>query len=1108
MLQLVLGIAATGKTTWMLQKMQELAAQGKYCVFLVPEQFSSSAETLVLETLGDVGSAFVDVVSFRTLAERLLQGADENMHLLSDAGRAVLVKRALKNTREKLKNLGRSRHDTAFCNLCAQTLVELKTAGATPCQLQGIGKKTKDTKFLDLAVLMEAYEALLAGTAMDPQDRLQLACQRAKPSWFSGKSCFIDNFDGFTAPEYELLDMLVQHCEAMYVALCCDGLHEKQGGLGLFSPSRKTAQRLLQRARRFGISTKNPIFLQHSDVAEVDELLAVNRVLSGSELPLCMPQGRLTITAARNRHEEVKLACATMRHLATQGVSYSQMALVCREVDLYESIVRREMSLFEIPWHSDTPETVEFSAPVAFVRAALKLLQQGMTSEAILDLLKTDLCGFTAEEMIALENYVFTWQPNAALWRQPFTQNPLGLLRDMDEAAVHSLQLAETVRGKLLPPLEAYVQAAKGKNAHNLSLQLYLLMEHFHAPLNQEEKAEKMEQNGDFAWAERSRRAWDLCMDFLDQMALLLAGETLDAAEYEELFLLLVRSVDFGQVPKTLESVPFASADRARLAGPEYCFVLGLQEGEFPAKVGYSGLLTHSDRDLLVENDIEMPGSFQNRLLLEQMFLYRTLTAARHCLHLSYPLQNEDTIGTPCHAVLLLQKRLNPPVLHVETENLAATQAAAFDRLALVYRDGSEESANLLAALSQSDEPYARSHLPLLHAVQVPQQFLIKDNQTLHRLTGDVLRLSPTRAERYYTCRFAYLMEHVLQIRPRKRAELSVQESGSLVHYVLEQVLKELGKEFSEVDDKRLRKLSEKYVNAFAQENFPQMNLRLYAILARIRETVFALLQYLHNWAKHSEFETEALELSLGEEQAKPLCLQSESGVAMQVVGKVDRVDVLKKNGKTYLCILDYKTGSREFSLHEVLYGLNMQMLVYMDALCRQKEGPYSGALPAGVLYLSADPSPKSGTRHDAAKSLFRMDGLLLDDASVLEALDNDKTGLFLPVTYAKNGEPKRERLASLQYMGGLFLYVESLLQDMADGLASGDFSARPLVRNGGKRYCEYCPYLASCRHEAGRNEVVMQKQEERLVDIEKHGGEEGFFHGRASMDSGTKGGD
>ncbi len=1097
MLQLLLGIAGTGKTTWILSEMQKRAARGAASLLLVPEQFSSSAETLVLEALGDAGSAFVEVLSFRTLAERILRAeGGDSLRILSDAGRAVLVKQALAQAGGGLRRLGRARRDTAFCNLCAQTLAELKTAGATPESLAAVAQKSGDAKLADLALIFSAYEAVLAGSAMDPEDRLCLAAQRATGAFFENKVCYIDNFDGFTAPEYKLLEALMQHSEASCVALCCDALEEHEEGMGLFSPVRATAQRLLQRAQRLGLSCPPAVLLPSPRRSGVSELLAANLVLAGRVPTGVVCSGKLTLTALADRDAEVRLAAAEMRRLACSGVSYGRMALICREPGLYESAVRRQLALFDIPWHGDTPDSIEFSAPVAFLRAALALLRQGLSSAPLLELLKTGLCGCGAAALAALENYVYTWRPRAGEWRQPFTRHPGGLLQQMDDTAAETLALAEGLRAETLPAIEEFLSKAKNRRPKTLSTLLYRLLHGFSAAAHLEENARLLEENGDFAFAQRSRRAWDMAMEMLDQMALLLPDEPVSPAEYDELFLLLVRSTDFGSPPATLESVVFTGAGRMRLADADHCFVLGLLEGEFPAKVGYSGLLTHADRDLLVESGIEMPGAFQNRILLEQMFLYRALTGARQSLHLSWPKRHGGVPGSLSAELTPLVRLLQPGPLALPAGAEAATPAAAFDRLCSLYRENSPEAASLLAALEAMANPPEK--LALLHCAEPPRQFTVRDSEALRRLTGATLRVSPTRAERYFTCRFAYYCEHVLRLRPRRPAQLSPLESGSFVHYILEQVLRGAGGGFAQMSDESLRQQTELHATAFIEQHFPPLSPRSRLLLQRIKENAAGLLCYLRDWAQNSLFETAALELDFGPGGAPPLCLEGADGSLLQVTGKVDRVDLLQKDGKRYLCVLDYKTGSRRFELDEVLYGLNMQMLLYMDALCRPG-GPYAGALPAGMLYLSSDPAPESGTRGESGGAVYKLDGLLLDDPAVLEALDSDKSGLFLPVKYKKDGQPAASRhLASLQRIGGLGLYIEEMLAEMAGGLAAGDFAAKPLVKSGAPRHCGYCPFRAACRHEDGKNELPLVKQDDVWEKIDALSGKAGEVHGGA----------
>lgn len=1080
-LQLLLGVAGTGKTTEMMRDMERRAEAGQRSLLLVPEQFSSSAEIMVYKRLGDARSALVQVASFRTLAERMLKAAGGmEVPVLTDAARAVFVRRALDALGGQVHTFARQRRNAAFCTLCADTINELKTAGATPDILRQVGGRTGEEKLTELALIFEAYEAGIQNTAMDPQDRLSLAAQRAQERYFADVACYIDNFDGFTAPEYALLRQVLRCAEGVSVALCCDGLAETSGGLSVFSPVRRTAARLIKEARAVGAATPAPRVLSTLRRTEAAGLAALNLLLACDEVPEAPGvQEGVWLTESESEWEECRLVAAQMYALAGQGVPYSRMAVVCRDISQYESSIRRAFSLFAIPYFVDAPSTVEYTPPVAFVRAALALLRRGLGSEPILALLKTDLCGYTEAELAALENYVYTWRPKAAEWRQPFENNPAGLLQPQDEQTKVVLAMAERVRAGVVPLLEEFVRRCRGNTALQLSKNLYYLLDKLGGAEHADRAVARLEEKGELETADKSRRAWDVAMGLLDEMAALAGAEVLPPTEYDELFLLLVRATDFGQAPQVLECAIFTSADRMRLADPEHCFVLGLCEGVFPMQVGYSGLLTHADREALVAEGLELPGSFENRVLLEEMFLYRALTAARRGLYLSWPAHLAGVAKSMTSALENVRAELAPPPLRPTLAQRAATPAAAFDALAAGWREDTEDTATLYEALRR--HPGSEGKLHLLREVENTGEFLVEDGTSIQNIVGGSMAVTATRAEQYYNCNFAYYMERLLRAKPRPRAEVSPTESGTFVHHVLEKVLEEAGGGFAGFSDAEVAGVANRHADAFIEEFLPPATLRARHILTRIKETTVQLLCFMRDAAAASDFEVDALELSLGEEAkgVQPLTVATPSGRSIRVYGTIDRVDVLRRGGKTYVCVVDYKTGSKEFRLEDVYCGLNMQMLIYMDALLQNARERYPDAVPAGVLYLKGDPAPKTGPRGGEEGPVFKMDGLLLQDEEIVHAMDHTGAGVFVPVGFKKDGGLRASRqLASLQKIGRITRHVDKLLGEMADGVYDGSFVARPRVR-GGARPCDWCAYRAACRHEDGRNENPVQAPED-----------------------------
>lgn len=283
MLRLILGISGTGKTGRVLAEMKVRAAARRRSILLVPEQFSSSAETMVYRSLGDAFSACAEVYSFTSFAELVLKTfGGAAVKTLTDAARAVAVRRAMDTLGDELQAYRRHRRSTGFCSMCADAIKELKTAGASPETLLDVARTAGEDggKLHELGLIFAAYEALIAGSAMDPADRISAAALRLDPAFLADKAVFIDNFDGFTAPEYRMLEKLVE-AEECTVTLCCDGLSDNEAGLGLFSPVKKTAQNLRRIAGKQSVEIAAPHVMQEDfRHKNAPGLAAVNQCLA------------------------------------------------------------------------------------------------------------------------------------------------------------------------------------------------------------------------------------------------------------------------------------------------------------------------------------------------------------------------------------------------------------------------------------------------------------------------------------------------------------------------------------------------------------------------------------------------------------------------------------------------------------------------------------------------------------------------------------------------------------------------------------------------------------------------------------------------------------
>ena len=270
----------------------------------------------------------------------------------------------------------------------------------------------------------------------------------------------------------------------------------------------------------------------------------------------------------------------------------------------------------------------------------------------------------------------------------------------------------------------------------------------------------------------------------------------------------------------------------------------------------------------------------------------------------------------------------------------------------------------------------------------------------------------------------------------------------------------------------------------FMKENLDRRDespARFAYLYRRLRTTLLFLLRHLGAELAQSRFVPVEFELPISKEKgAAPLEFTSKDGVRILLEGTVDRVDVFTKpeDGKEYLRVVDYKSGRKQFDLNDLLAGLEMQMPIYLFTLCREEE-----PIPAGVLYMPARAETVEADRKDDPEKIkadfegkMRMNGLLLMDYQVLEAMETDLTGKFIPVKKTSSGisAQSKKNTVTPEEWKILREYVVGKSKAMADQLHHGGINDVPLLSKDGRLACEYCEYQAVCGHE---NDSVKRRE-------------------------------
>ena len=356
-------------------------------------------------------------------------------------------------------------------------------------------------------------------------------------------------------------------------------------------------------------------------------------------------------------------------------------------------------------------------------------------------------------------------------------------------------------------------------------------------------------------------------------------------------------------------------------------------------------------------------------------------------------------------------------------------------------------------------------------------------------LYGDRLSLSASQLERTRSCHFSFFMRYGLRARPRDAASFDAPQIGTFLHYLLEHVcadVKNMGG-FSAVDDDTLHALTEQYIAQFVKETFGDLSkktARFRYLFQRLRRSALAIVGQTAEELRHSDFVPVEFELGIGTasgdgKKAFPAIVIHDPGGELRLRGRVDRVDAWKRDGKTYLRVMDYKSGRKKFDLSNVRMGLDLQMLLYLFALERGGKQWFGDDIrAAGVLYLPARDgildAERGITEEDLEKARnkeLRRSGLILSEPEVLRAMEHEALSepRFLPMYVRKDGNITGD-LASAAQLGKLGKYVENLIRKIAGEVRAGTIDADPCCETANETPCRYCDWAGACHFQDGRD--------------------------------------
>ena len=1139
-LQFIFGNSGSGKSTYLYQKIIEESMQrpdGNFIV-IVPEQFTMQTQKDLVMAHPRGGIMNIDVLSFQRLAHRIFEevGADQRS-VLTETGKNLMLRKVAIREQERLKVLGSRMNRPGYVSEVKSVLSELMQYEVSDFELQEMERRTENRPLLnakleDLQVLYREFLSYRRDRFLKPEVIYDVLCQVAGESALLKNSVLaFDGFAGFTPSQLRVLEELLVCCPKVYLTVTLDARESAFGKLqehDLFAPSRRLVQAVSEAARsaarRMGGNdtmflppvvlgkTSLPRFKKGGALFHLEQNLFRSRRQSYGGIP-----DEISMHISKNPAAEVHFAARTISYLVREkDLRYRDIAVITGDLSSYNNYVKHIFPQYEIPAFVDETRQILLNPCLEFVRGALEIVQRDYAAEAVFRCLRTGMAGFSADETDELENYVLAAGIRGhRKWKKTWEYRPA-------QRREEALEKVNAYRERLVERFEPFAEKMrkKGNTLLFYATALYELLRDCEISRQLQERAAQLEADGEMGQAREYSQVYGILIRLLDEMAELLGEETMEVQEFTEILEAGLSEAKVGVIPPGIDQVQVGDLRRTRLAHVKILFFLGLNDGWVPARGNDGGIVSDMERELLKENGMELAPTARENSYIQRFYLYQNLTKPSQQLYLSWCLGSSDgVVMRPSYLVSNI-RRLFPKITVCEEKEPGSElwQTTTRKNGMQYFLHGLQEARmgnvmpkwkELYRSYAQDDE-YRERVRTLVRAAFSRGNSRQLSFSASKKLYGEVMTNSVTRLEQFAACAFAHFAMYGLRLRERELYGVKPADLGILFHRSLELFSRRIAvsdRDWTELTEQEETILMEQCVDEVSEKygaDALHSDARSAYTINRLKRILCRSAWVLHEQLAAGSFRPSGFEVSFADAGNLETVNVSLGGHGrMHLQGRIDRIDTAQTEDAVYVKVVDYKSGMAEFDPVSFYYGLQLQLVVYLNAALEmeQRLHPERTAVPAGIFYYRMqDPvlekeagADETAMREKLLKKL-RPDGIINEDDEVLELLDHGFSGdsLVIPAGRKKDGSLKAaSKTVTPEQFQTLSRFARRKLTQLGERMLGGEVAPDPYEADG-RTPCDYCDYAdvcgfdrkipGSCPHRLeplGKDEVWMRMERE-----------------------------
>ena len=1129
-LRFYFGPSGSGKSHRIYEEIMQRAAQepGRNFLIIVPDQFTMQTQKDLVMHSDRGGILNIDVLSFGRLSHRILEEVGtKEMPVLDDTGKSLVLQKIAADLKEQLPAMGSLLHKQGYIHEVKSAISEFMQYGISTQDMDKLIASAEKRgalamKLRDLKTLYRGFQDYIRDHFITTEETLDVLRRSLVKSKILPDSVVVfDGFTGFTPIQNRLIQELMRVCEETIVAVTIgeeEDPYQMDGEQKLFHLSKKTVADLVKLAAEAEVTRGEDVFVKGGPnrFTEAPALCYLEQNLFRYQYePYTEKQCEIRMFEALSPREEVHQTALYIRKLIREeGLTYRDIAVVIGDLEGYASYVETEFGQLEIPCFLDRTRGIVLNPMIEYIKSVLQLYIRDFSYDTVFHFLRSGMADISREEIDELENYVIRtgargYRTYSRLFTRKTEEMQQGSGQEDTERAEETMERLNRIRQQFADTVEILHMAPRAKAGEYVD-HLYDFLEQNQVQQKLLNYQQQFEQEGDLAKAREYAQIYRLVMDLLDQIYELLGEEEISLQEFADILEAGFGEITVGTIPQNVDRIVVGDMERTRLKQVKVLFFLGVNDGNIPKNASKGGIISDMDREFLIESGTEMAPSPRQQMYIQRLYLYLNMTKPSERLYLSYAKVNSDGKGIrPSYLIDTVRKLF--PQLAVEypqnrsrLEQIEGRQEGAryLAEELREYADGTlreeERQDFYLMYCAYEADPEGRDRLTAAAFRRYKESGLSRI--VARALYGRQLENSVSRLETYAACACRHFLQYGLSLQEREEFGFEVSDMGNVYHAVLENFagkLAESGRTWWDFDEnfatQAIKEAVEGYAATYGETVLHSSARNEYAITRMSRiltRTVLTLQQHL----KQGSFQPDDYELSFRfAEDLDSIHVDLSEEEKMHLQGRIDRIDVSEDAEHVYVKVIDYKSGNKKFDLAALYYGLQLQLVVYMNAAMEleSRKHPDKEIVPAALLYYHIDDptieTPVELTQEQINEEILtklRMNGVVNSDPAVVERLDRflqDKSKV-IPVEKKKDGSfSARSGILSREELHVVSAYVDTKIRQIGREILDGKIAANPYEK-GNEEACTYCAYKKVC----GFDGSIPGYEKRQLEDLDK----------------------